>query len=135
MADDESFPAQKAKSKRWLPGKLRTQQSFALPAPASAAADLQIRQAEDEQSKHAVAVALATAAAAEAAAGCEKQSVRRGVRAAEAGVRAALPLLFPAVFASWRMLSPLERRSFYLSNIYCSREAKATLPSNFALPC
>ena len=66
-AHDESFPAQKAKSKRWLPGKLRTQQSFALPAPASAAADLQIRQAEDEQSKHAVAVALATAAAAEAA--------------------------------------------------------------------
>ncbi|PVH32687.1 hypothetical protein PAHAL_9G461600 [Panicum hallii] len=55
----------KAKSKRWLPGKLRTQQSFALPAPAPA--DQQIRQAEDEQSKHAVAVALATAAAAEAA--------------------------------------------------------------------
>jgi hypothetical protein len=64
-AHDESFPAQKAKSKRWLPGKLRTQQSFALPAPAPA--DQQIRQAEDEQSKHAVAVALATAAAAEAA--------------------------------------------------------------------
>ncbi|XP_039786040.1 protein IQ-DOMAIN 14-like isoform X2 [Panicum virgatum] len=60
-------PDKKAKSKRWLPGKLRTQQSFALPAPTSAAADLQIRQAEDEQSKHAVAVALATAAAAEAA--------------------------------------------------------------------
>ncbi|XP_039826920.1 uncharacterized protein LOC120688611 isoform X2 [Panicum virgatum] len=54
----------KAKSKRWLSGKLRTQQSFALPAPAP---DQQIRQAEDEQSKHAVAVALATAAAAEAA--------------------------------------------------------------------
>ncbi|RLN42670.1 protein IQ-DOMAIN 14-like isoform X2 [Panicum miliaceum] len=58
-------PDKKAKSKRWLPGKLRTQQSFALPAPAPA--DEQIRQAEDEQSKHAVAVALATAAAAEAA--------------------------------------------------------------------
>ena len=58
--------AQKAKSKRWLPGKLRAQQSFALPPPAPAGAD-QIRQAEDEQSKHAVAVALATAAAAEAA--------------------------------------------------------------------
>ncbi|CAD6203653.1 unnamed protein product [Miscanthus lutarioriparius] len=56
----------KAKSKRWLPGKLRAQQSFALPPPAPAGAD-QIRQAEDEQSKHAVAVALATAAAAEAA--------------------------------------------------------------------
>lgn len=62
--------AQKAKSKRWLPGKLRAQQSFALPAPAPATAGApadQIRQAEDEQSKHAVAVALATAAAAEAA--------------------------------------------------------------------
>ncbi|CAN6306609.1 unnamed protein product [Urochloa humidicola] len=59
----------KSKSKRWLPGKLRTQHSFALPAPAPApaAADNQIRQAEDEQSKHAMAVALATAAAAEAA--------------------------------------------------------------------
>ncbi|KAG0551077.1 hypothetical protein BDA96_01G392900 [Sorghum bicolor] len=60
----------KAKSKRWLPGKLRAQQSFALPAPAPATAGApadQIRQAEDEQSKHAVAVALATAAAAEAA--------------------------------------------------------------------
>ncbi|XP_039826922.1 protein IQ-DOMAIN 14-like isoform X4 [Panicum virgatum] len=57
-------PDKKAKSKRWLSGKLRTQQSFALPAPAP---DQQIRQAEDEQSKHAVAVALATAAAAEAA--------------------------------------------------------------------
>ncbi|KAF8728701.1 hypothetical protein HU200_017973 [Digitaria exilis] len=56
----------KAKSKRWLPGKLRTQQSFALPAPA-ASDQQQIRQAEDEQSKHAMAVALATAAAAEAA--------------------------------------------------------------------
>jgi len=58
--------AQKAKSKRWLPVKLRAQQSFALPPPAPAGAD-QIRQAEDEQSKHAVALALATAAAAEAA--------------------------------------------------------------------
>lgn len=56
----------KAKSKRWLPGKLRAQQSFALPAPAATEPD-QIRRAEDEQSKHAVAVALATAAAAEAA--------------------------------------------------------------------
>ncbi|CAN6295076.1 unnamed protein product [Urochloa humidicola] len=62
-------PDKKSKSKRWLPGKLRTQNSFALPAPAPvpAAADNQIRQAEDEQSKHAMAVALATAAAAEAA--------------------------------------------------------------------
>ncbi|OEL16821.1 hypothetical protein BAE44_0022163 [Dichanthelium oligosanthes] len=62
-------PDKKARSKRWLPGKLRTQQSFALPAPAPAAtpADQQIRQAEDEQSKHAMAVAVATAAAAEAA--------------------------------------------------------------------
>ncbi|KAF8721014.1 hypothetical protein HU200_023426 [Digitaria exilis] len=65
-------PDKKAKSKRWLPGKLRTQQSFALPAPAPAPAPAasdqqQIRQAEDEQSKHAMAVALATAAAAEAA--------------------------------------------------------------------
>ncbi|KAK8445892.1 hypothetical protein SEVIR_9G404200v4 [Setaria viridis] len=63
----------KSKSKRWLPGKLRTQHSFALPAPApapapaAAAADHEIRQAEDEQSKHAMTVALATAAAAEAA--------------------------------------------------------------------
>ncbi|CAL4922694.1 unnamed protein product [Urochloa decumbens] len=60
-------PDKKSKSKRWLPGKLRTQHSFALPASAPAAADHEIRQAEDEQSKHAMAVALATAAAAEAA--------------------------------------------------------------------
>lgn len=62
-------PDKKAKSsKRWLPGKLRTQQSFALPAPAPAPApEQQIRHAEDEQSKHAMAVALATAAAADAA--------------------------------------------------------------------
>ncbi|WVZ56951.1 hypothetical protein U9M48_007411 [Paspalum notatum var. saurae] len=59
-----SKPDKKSKSKRWLPGKLRTQQSFALPAPAPEPA----RRAEaDEQSKHAMAVALATAAAAEAA--------------------------------------------------------------------
>uniref|UniRef100_A0ACD5XKP6 Uncharacterized protein n=1 Tax=Avena sativa TaxID=4498 RepID=A0ACD5XKP6_AVESA len=57
----------KAKSKRWLVGKLKTQQSFALPAPEPVADQIQIRQAEEEQSKHAVAVALATAAAAEAA--------------------------------------------------------------------
>ncbi|KAK3151641.1 hypothetical protein QOZ80_3AG0248520 [Eleusine coracana subsp. coracana] len=54
-------PEKKGKSKRWLPGKLRTQTSFALPAPAPEP------QPQDEQSKHAVAVALATAAAAEAA--------------------------------------------------------------------
>ncbi|KAK3147226.1 hypothetical protein QOZ80_3BG0279700 [Eleusine coracana subsp. coracana] len=69
-------PEKKGKSKRWLPGKLRTQTSFALPAPApepqpqsvpAVAAEQTMRQAEDEQSKHAVAVALATAAAAEAA--------------------------------------------------------------------
>lgn len=59
--------AQKAKSKRWLPGKLRAQHSFALPPPAPAGAADQIRHAEDEQSKHAMTVALATAAAAEAA--------------------------------------------------------------------
>ncbi|KAJ1297097.1 hypothetical protein BS78_01G351900 [Paspalum vaginatum] len=58
-----SKPDKKSKSKRWLPGRLRTQQSFALPAPAPD----QARRAEDEQSRHAVAVALATAAAAEAA--------------------------------------------------------------------
>ncbi|XP_040378606.1 protein IQ-DOMAIN 14-like isoform X2 [Oryza brachyantha] len=61
---------EKVKSKRWMfVGKLKTQNSFALPAPAPAAAveEEQIRQAEDEQSKHAMAVALATAAAAEAA--------------------------------------------------------------------
>nr|CAB3500790.1 unnamed protein product [Digitaria exilis] len=63
---EKPTPDKKAKSKRWLPGKLRTQQSFALPAPA-ASDQQQIRQAEDEQSKHAMAVALATAAAAEAA--------------------------------------------------------------------
>ncbi|XP_062215580.1 protein IQ-DOMAIN 12-like isoform X2 [Phragmites australis] len=58
----------KARSKRWVPGKLRTQQSFALPPPPPepVAAD-QIRQAEEEQSKRAMAVALASAAAAEAA--------------------------------------------------------------------
>jgi hypothetical protein len=38
--------AQRGKSKRWLPGKLRTQTSFALPAP---------EPAEDEQNKHAAA--------------------------------------------------------------------------------
>uniref|UniRef100_A0ACD5X253 Uncharacterized protein n=1 Tax=Avena sativa TaxID=4498 RepID=A0ACD5X253_AVESA len=57
----------KVKSKRWLVGKLKTQQSFALPAPEPVTDQIQIRQAEEEQSKHAVAVALATAAAAEAA--------------------------------------------------------------------
>ncbi|CAM0873220.1 unnamed protein product [Alopecurus aequalis] len=57
----------KVKSKRWLVGKLKTQQSFALPAPEPVTDQVQIRQAEEEQSKHAVAVALATAAAAEAA--------------------------------------------------------------------
>lgn len=60
-------PEKKAKSKRWLVGKLKTQHSFALPAPEPATDQIQIRQAENEQSKHAVAVALATAAAAEAA--------------------------------------------------------------------
>ncbi|TVU47020.1 hypothetical protein EJB05_06596 [Eragrostis curvula] len=66
-----SKPEKKGKSKRWLPGKLRTQTSFALPAPApetTAAEQVVMRQqAEDEQNKHAVAVALATQAAAEAA--------------------------------------------------------------------
>ncbi|CAM0873223.1 unnamed protein product [Alopecurus aequalis] len=60
-------PDKKVKSKRWLVGKLKTQQSFALPAPEPVTDQVQIRQAEEEQSKHAVAVALATAAAAEAA--------------------------------------------------------------------
>ncbi|KAL6593936.1 hypothetical protein ACP70R_048837 [Stipagrostis hirtigluma subsp. patula] len=71
---EKTKPEKKGRSKRWLPGKLRTQQSFALPAPVAPPppepepeASEQIRQAEDEQSKHAVAVALATAAAAEAA--------------------------------------------------------------------
>lgn len=60
-------PEKKVKSKRWLVGKLKTQQSFALPAPPPEPVTDQIRQAEDEQSRHAMAVALATAAAAEAA--------------------------------------------------------------------
>ncbi|XP_062211303.1 protein IQ-DOMAIN 3-like isoform X2 [Phragmites australis] len=77
-------PDKKAKSKRWLPGKLRTQRSFALPAPAPAD---QIGQAEDEQSKHAMAVALATAAAAHAAA----EVVRLTCQPALAAVTACQP--------------------------------------------
>ncbi|KAF0913528.1 hypothetical protein E2562_023269 [Oryza meyeriana var. granulata] len=92
-------PEKKVKSKRWMfVGKLKTQNSFALPAPEPAAPPVeeeQIRQAEDEQSKHAMAVALATAAAAEAAvaaAHAAAEVVRlTGKPAALAGAQATTP--------------------------------------------
>jgi hypothetical protein len=52
--------AQRGKSKRWLPGKLRTQASFALPAPEPADEAIISRQAEAEQNKHAAEVVRLT---------------------------------------------------------------------------
>ncbi|KAL6902104.1 hypothetical protein ACP4OV_004980 [Aristida adscensionis] len=118
-AKEKPKPEKKGRSKRWLPGKLRTQTSFALPPPPppKPAAE-HIRQAEDEQSKHAMAVALATAAAAEAA-------VAAAHAAAEVVRLTGQPAPAPAPAASGRERAAVVIQSAYRG--YLARRAQRAL--------